>query len=463
MSEVLLVTPMLPHPQAVNAGALVMHHQLVALAARCKVTLACFAGPEPREYETIQRLRDSGISVHWIWRPEPSLIVRLISRSSAVARFANVPDASEWAGQTSIHTFPGALSLYQSSPLASMKWRLQQSACWIRGRYPIRTTRFWHPHMQALLNQVLSDNSFDMIHVEDNAMASYRYATTAPKVLTEYEVRHEPVSDIAPQRTSGVRAVLTAAERRRWERYQPAAWSAFDSIQVFTVRDASAIRSLAPDLAARVWVNPFGIDLPPQAAAPRREQHRMLVFVGGFGHAPNIDAAVWLGREIMPLLRARQEGVQLTIVGSNPPPDVRRLASADILVTGRVPSVEPYLERASVVLAPVRTGGGMRMKVLQAMAFGKPVVTTPLGAEGLAEVDGGPPVAIGNDAAGIANATVTLLADEGQRRRLGQRARAFVGEHHTWRAYAARLEGMHSQLLTQHADSRHLAGARRVR
>ena len=141
-----------------------------------------------------------------------------------------------------------------------------------------------------------------------------------------------------------------------------------------------------PELRPRVSVNPFGVVAPP-AADPAHEEEGQLIFVGNYTHAPNVDAALWLGREIMPRLRQLRPGVRLNIVGIYPPEEVLALGGPDIVVTGPVPEIEPWLERAAVVLAPLRIGGGMRMKVLHSMAMGKAVVTTPRGAEGL-EIDG---------------------------------------------------------------------------
>jgi glycosyltransferase involved in cell wall biosynthesis len=115
-------------------------------------------------------------------------------------------------------------------------------------------------------------------------------------------------------------------------------------------------------------------------------------------------------------------------------------------VTGPVLAVEPYLEQASVVLAPVRSGGGMRVKVLQAMAMARPVVTTPLGAEGLAGDRSQKPIAVAESAEGIASATAELLASREAREALGRRARAFVAEHHSWSAYLRRLEAIYAEL-----------------
>jgi glycosyltransferase involved in cell wall biosynthesis len=440
-----MVTPMLPYPQAVNAGPLVMYYHLTAVAARHEVTLATYAGPDPCEWEALDDLQASGIEVRAVWRQEPSPVVR---RWKQLTSLAPMPDPSDWTGARKRKLSSRNASLPRSSPVSQLKRRFQQAAYWIQGNYPLRTLQFWDPQMQQLLTGLLAENDFQVIDVHDNAMGSYRYDTSAPTLLTDYEVRHDALEHPRPDlpKKSWSQLKISEADRHRWSRYQPAVWKCFSRIQVFTSRDAEAIGTMTPELTGRVRINPFGVELP-KPADPSRQDNGMLVFVGGFCHPPNVDAALWLGREIMPLIRARDPRVCLAIVGSHPPPEVQALAREEIVVTGRVPAVEPYLEKAAVVLAPVRMGGGMRLKVLQAMALGKAVVTTPLGAEGLAVTGQDPPIAIANNHEGIANATLELLAADDHRRALGQRARAFVAEHHSWSTYAKRIEAIYSELV----------------
>jgi glycosyltransferase involved in cell wall biosynthesis len=296
--------------------------------------------------------------------------------------------------------------------------------------------------MQGLLDRLTP--RFDLIQVEDSAMANYRYPPWTPAVLTDHEVR--VAARTGPRHIRGLgwrmRLAWTELDSRRWHRYQPAVWARFDCIQVFTPRDAAALRTMAMALADRVTVNPFGIDLPPRNDQIEEDDDH-IVFIGGFAHAPNVDAALWLCREIMPRIRALRPTVRLTIVGSQPPHMVRALAGRDVTVTGTIPSIDLYLRRATVVLAPLRIGRGMRLKVLQAMAYGKAVITTPLGAEGLMGPCQ-PPVAIGRDSEELARATAALLSAPDARRALGRQARAFVAQHYTWQSYRQRLDELHA-------------------
>jgi glycosyltransferase involved in cell wall biosynthesis len=386
-----------------SGGSLVMYGQLAVVAAHHEVTLATFAGADAADWDAIETLRGSGIPVHYVWR-----------------------------------SCPRGIELWQR--------RMRDGVSWLDGTRPLRTLQFFEPKMQQLLDRLLSEQHFDLIQVEDNAMGNYRYPTPSAKLFTEHEARtFQPADSGSLLKSKWLHGALNKAESRRWQAYQPAVWRKFERIQVFTPRDATVIRDMVPAIAERVRVNPFGIDIP-KVADLDCELPGNVVFTAGFGHLPNVDAAVWLAKEIMPLLRVRRPGVQLFIVGNNPPKKVQALATDDITVTGRVPAVEPFLQRAAVVIAPLRSGGGMRVKVLQAMAMAKAVITTAVGAEGLAVEGCQLPVVIANDAEEIADSTAKLLVAEDQRRTLGHCARAYVREHFSWSAYGRRLEEIYTEL-----------------
>jgi polysaccharide biosynthesis protein PslH len=198
-------------------------------------------------------------------------------------------------------------------------------------------------------------------------------------------------------------------------------------------------------------VTPFGVELPSRSSRAR-EQPGTLVFVGDFSHPPNVDAACWLAGEIMPRLRPTHRA-RLLLVGGNPSGKVRALAADDIEVVGQVPTIDPYLDAAAIVLAPVRTGRGMRMKVLRALAAGKAVVTTSRGTEGFTLAGEDLPLVVADDPAAIARATAMLLDDEDKRWNLGHRARAFVAEHYSADAYGRRLESVYEEAVAARSQS----------
>jgi polysaccharide biosynthesis protein PslH len=401
--RILLLAPMLPLEDGGGAIPVLLHSELRGLCARHDVTFVAGLGDEPWEARAAEALARSGADVHIADRRQPHTV------------------AARW------------------------RRRLRLAAAWGRSSHPWRTVWFGAAEVQRVLDELGRTRSFDIVAVEDSSMAMLRLPPNVPAVLTEYEVRWPRAVEwrMGPPRAWPGWA-LRELDWRRWRRFQRACWRRFDRIQVFTDRDARAIAAIAPDVASRVRVNPFGC-IAPKEADPANEEPGSILFVGNFTHFPNRDAASWLATEILPAVRRRYPQGRLRIIGTSPPPEIRALAGDHIEVVGDAAAIEPYLEAACVVAAPVRTGGGMRMKVLHALASGKAVVTTSRGAEGYL-VSGTPdPFVAVDDAEGFAVAVAGLLEDGPARRDLGRRARAFALQHHSVDAWVARLENVYEE------------------
>ncbi len=396
--KLLMVTLVPPQPHSWGAIPVLLHGQLTALRAHHEVTLITLVADDA-EREAVDNLRRSGLEVH------------------SVQRCAD-----------------------------TMLRRLRMATRWVAGRTPKRTIWNYEPRLQQLLDDVLRNRRFDLVQVEDMAAGAYRYRTTTPKILTDYEVRRPRAINwrVWQARQPG-RTVVDELDWRRWRHHQSSIWRRYDRVQVFSKRDARSIEDIAPELKARVRVNPFCLTLPPQCD-PAREQPASLLFVGSFLHPPNVDAAKWLVGDIMPRLRRRSPGVTLTIAGDDPRRRIQGLAAEDVTLAGYVPDLAPLLDAATIVVAPVRIGGGQRMKVLYAMAAGKAVVTTPRGAEGIEPAIDARALSIASDADAFASATSTLLQSAATRRQLGLRARALVRQHYTPEAYARRAQALYTEL-----------------
>lgn len=192
-------------------------------------------------------------------------------------------------------------------------------------------------------------------------------------------------------------------------------------------------------LRDRVLVVPNGVPAH-QLARPRpAEEPFSLVFVGRMQYEPNIDAALWLIRDILPRVAAALPGVRLYIVGDHRNPTLQALHDGKrVVVTGRVEDVEPFVARAAVSVAPIRVAGGTRIKILESLALGTPVVSTTIGAEGL-DVVPGRHLRIGDTAEGFAAEAVALLKGPAAREALRGAGRALVADRYTWEAIGRRL------------------------
>ena len=190
-----------------------------------------------------------------------------------------------------------------------------------------------------------------------------------------------------------------------------------------------------------VVLMPTGVDTDYFRPAPDAEVERTLIFTGSMDWVPNHDAMEYFCRDILPLIRQQEPDVETWIVGRNPRPTLRSLAETDpkVHITGRVEDVRPFMNRGSIYVLPMRTGSGTRLKVFEAMASGKAIVSTPIGAEGL-PVTEGENILLAADPGAFARAVVRLIRDAALRRRLEINARALVEQGLSWRAATDRLE-----------------------
>lgn len=308
-------------------------------------------------------------------------------------------------------------------------------------------TYFGSAGLRARVAARLAADRFDLIYVSSSSMAPYVPGLgDVPVVMDFVDV------DSDKWRQYGARLPFPAAwvyrlEGSRLARHEAsAAWRARRCL-VATALEETLLRVLAP--WAAITVIPNGVDLEYFTPAPTAAATPTVVFTGAMDYFPNADGAVHFARTIFPRVRAAVPEARFVIVGKNPAPAVRRLASLPgVGVTGSVADVRPYLEDAAVAVAPLRVARGVQNKILEAMAAALPVVATPRAYEGL-EARIGAHLLVEDDPPAFAEAVIRLLGSPDLRSRLGRAARAFVETHHCWSASMARLD----QVLTEVAGA----------
>jgi len=248
-----------------------------------------------------------------------------------------------------------------------------------------------------------------------------------------------------PRRWAG--ALYSFIQWRKLKRFEAHLCRLADNVVAVSETDRQALERLAPNLD--ITVVPNGVDLeryrpaagerPPVVPAPA------LVFTGKMDFRPNVDAACWFADEVFPQIQAAIPQVTFAIVGRDPHPRVRALAGRrGILVTGQVEDDLPYYQDATVYIAPLRVGGGTRLKVLTALAMEKALVSTSLGCEGLGATHGDE-LLIADTPDAFAESVIALLRDPLCRQELGRRARSFVEGRYGWPALAPRLEALYAR------------------
>jgi glycosyltransferase involved in cell wall biosynthesis len=293
---------------------------------------------------------------------------------------------------------------------------------------PFAVSKFTHWDVQRDVASHLSGGRFD-VAVCDFLSASLNFPQhlVTPTVLFQHNVESALWGRMASTESNAVRRFAYQIEARKMARYEGRALRKFH--HVIAVSEHDRQQMLAMDSFCSISVVPTGVDTqkypvaPPASANPPR-----IVFTGSMDWEPNVDAVDYFWRDIFPSVRAEFPAAVFQIVGRNPHPRVKQLASASVEVTGTVPSVAEYLRDATVVVVPLRIGGGTRLKIFEAMAMGKALVSTSIGAEGL-DVQSGRDLVLADNAAAISQAIKLLLRDSAIRRRYEEAAAKLAAKY----------------------------------
>src|SRR5262245_51933655 len=329
------------------------------------------------------------------------------------------------------------------------------------GKY--RSTEFRH-RFDALVNEI----EFDLIVCDFLFPAvNLPKRLPCPAVIFTHNVESEIWRRHAETKTSRLAAPLYGRQYRRMLRYEGNALRRFDGVLAVSEADRDTFHRIYPGAIRHpVHVVPTGVDTeyfaptnPESGIADGKSRipspespASSLIFTGSMDWLPNEDAMLFFCRDVLPLIRAEEPDVHLTIVGRTPTPAVKQLAAqAGVQVTGRVDDVRPFMRDAAVYVVPLRIGGGTRLKIYEAMAMGKAVVSTTIGAEGL-PVENDKHVILADDPQTFARAVVQMLRDPIGRRQLETAARALVLERYDWSTVADELENALIEFATSSGD-----------
>jgi polysaccharide biosynthesis protein PslH len=317
-------------------------------------------------------------------------------------------------------------------------------------RTSVYHARYGSERFASALRARLRRHDYDVVQCEYAYMAQYRQPVSpAAWVLDQHNIEYQLNASML--RTRGLAYRLYARRELRLRRAEEiAAFRAVDHVLAVSDLDRDTIRRDAPGTAATVVPNGVALD----EFLPAEDRGSGAVYVGKMDYQPNVDAVRWFCERVLPAVRARRPGFTLTIVGSRPTDGVRALARMPgVTVTGEVPDTRPHLHRAAIVVVPVRAGGGTRLKVLEAFASGRAVVSTRLGCEGIAVADG-EHLLLADDADAFAAAVLRLLDEPALRASLARSARELVEGRYGWDAIVERLDALYGTLAPAAAEAR---------
>jgi len=321
---------------------------------------------------------------------------------------------------------------------------------------PYAVSRFAYPVVRGMVERWFEERRFDVAVCDFLASAlNFPGALHTPTLLFQHNVESMLWQRRATVSGPWTERAIARVEYAKMRRFEPAQVRRFHHVAAVSEHDRDAMTRMTS--AERISVVPTGVDLAQFQFDPdRTPDGPVVVFTGSMDWAPNIDGVEYFCAEVWPEVLKQRPEARFQIVGRDPAPRVRRLASPTVEVTGTVPSVVDHVRRAAVFVVPLRVGGGTRLKIYEGMALGKATVSTAIGAEGL-DVQHGRDIVIADAPAAFAAAIVRFLDDDTLRRRY-EAAAAATAQRYDWSVVAPKF----SDVLRTTIDAAAKAGSRAV-
>jgi len=309
------------------------------------------------------------------------------------------------------------------------------------------------PALQQALDRILRGKPFDVVNLEFTFLGhcNLRQAPPGERPPALVVDSHNIDYDLARQyaRAGGLaRRLYAGANWRKLRREELATYRDADGVYLCSMADQKRLLDHVP--GARTLVIPNAADIEyyqPRATDPPSDG-RTIVFFGHLSYFPNVDGVTHFAQEIWPRIAEAHPNARLKIIGGQAPQSLQALARPGIEFTGFVSDLRPHLAEAAAVIVPLRLGGGTRLKIVEAMAMGKAVVSTMLGAEGI-EATPGRDLLVADEPAAFADAVNRLLADPGLAKRVGQSARELAVRRYAWSGAAKALESFYREILDE--------------
>ncbi len=330
-------------------------------------------------------------------------------------------------------------------------------------RTPFLVTRDAKREMQALVARLTRAQHFDVVHADQLTMGQFAlHAHGAQRVLDAHNAVWAIVERAAQTAQPPLKPLLRL-EAQQLKRYEGKLCNQMDAVLAVSDVDRQMLVA-AGARTEHIHVIPIAVDSHALQPVSHDATSTNVITLGTLFYPPNADGVRWFLRDVFPLILENHLAVTLTIVGPKPPNDLRQLAarhSPQVTLTGYVPDLTPYLERAALMVVPVRAASGMRVRILEALARGVPVVTTTMGVEGIDAVHG-EHLLVADEPQAFARAVAQLLADPSLRQQLAYNGRRLIERRYDWQVVLPTLERVYQSLAPHAEQTREVSETSRV-
>jgi glycosyltransferase involved in cell wall biosynthesis len=331
--------------------------------------------------------------------------------------------------------------------------RLYQAFSLING-HSYQYNRMISRDFQNNLDELFDKQTFDLVQIEFASMGKFNIRSDALKVLDAHNVEYDNYRRMAERiNHSSIRKYFYQNEYKKFYREEIKVWNRQDGIFATSYRDRDIIENEVPGIPK--FVIPNGVDMEYFKPSVVNPEPHSLVFTGMMGYIPNYDAMYFFLDEIYPLIRQQIPDIKLYIVGKNPPVDLRKRANQNIVITGLVEDVRPFVYRSTVYVVPLRMGGGTRLKILEALSMKKPLVTTSIGCEGI-DVVHNESAMIADEPEEFAETVIGLIKDKKRQTLLQRNGYDLVREKYDWNVIGNLLEDAYDSLFQHHYQKKEM-------
>ncbi|MDP2209414.1 MAG: glycosyltransferase family 4 protein [Bacteroidota bacterium] len=408
--KILFITPYLPHPKSGHGTGVFTYGVLYHLCSKHDITLLSFC--DEKELVLLKDLDNLPIKKH--------IIAREKGRQKGIFRNQYL---------LLRRSFQLFLSIVLWEPYYVSKYRSAQ--------------------MKQMINKLTEENSYDIVQIEMSQMGQYINSIKSGKtILHEHDVAYRPAFRQYKKSRLSIKKLILFIEWCRWAKYESMIVKKFHHILSVTRQDQLLLEWLSG--MKHISYFPRGVDIPASTTNPENRNPNTVVFIGNFSHRPNLDSAFWLVEEIFPLVLKNIPSASLLIIGPNPPENLKTasIKTKNTHILGFVKDISQYLQQCSVFAAPLRYGGGVKIKILHAMAEGIPIVTTKVGAEG---IDGINPnsILIGNSSREIANHICKILTDLTYSAVLSNNEQEIINKYYSWEVVMSKLEIIYENIINK--------------
>jgi len=333
-----------------------------------------------------------------------------------------------WVKESRMNKYAGLLSgLFYSKPFSVLAHRSKR--------------------MDSRIDWLLKKEQFDLIHYDTIALSRFnRNNITIPKVMTHHNIESNLMRRRAQVEKNVLAKYYLSLQAKRLQVYEEAESGKYAVNIVMSEKDGEELKKINPHV--NIEVVPNGVDTT-YFTPDHGEETKSVIYTGGMNMFANRDAVLYFLNEIWPAIKAKEPDVQFYAIGQDPPPELAQISRRDphVIVTGYVDDIRPFVSKAAVYVVPLRVGGGTRLKILDAMAMGKAIVSTSIGCEGL-EVSNGENILISDNPTAFVENTVELLKNMRKRGDLGAAARRLVESKYGWETIGRTLQQVYEKAVS---------------